>query len=232
MDEWAETSVCYAAVFREGGGSPLTGAVVLEGERMLLVGGGALDCIGLELRYEELSEVRIGRSRDERLNGRPTLVLDRPDAAPVLVQPLETAVLHELTDLVSTLTARGARRVEVAVAVSFDPMRRDRVREVIAEGPPFDPAALGLQRHEVYLGEREAFFVLSGPHAEQTLERAIREPGFWRAGLVWRRLLVGQPRVVDAGRDVRGELVYRWEGPAPAHAGVPRWAAAANRALP
>lgn len=232
MDEWAEASVCYAAVFREGAGAPLTGAVVLEGERMLLVGGGALDCVGLELRYEELSEVRIGRSRDERLNGRPTLVLARPDAAPVIVQPLETAVLHELIDLVSTLTARGLRRVEVAVAVRFDPRRRERVREVIAEGPPFDPAALGLQRHEVYLGERDAFFVLTGPHAEQTLERAIREPSFWRAGLVWRRLLVGRPRVVDAARDVRGELVYRWTAPAHAHTGIPRWEPAANRGLP
>jgi hypothetical protein len=38
--------------------------------------------------------------------------------------------------------------------------------ELIANGPPFDAAAVGFVRHDVYLSSEEVAFVFEGPEVE------------------------------------------------------------------
>ncbi len=75
----------YAVVWRIGEGP------VARGRLELLAGGLELDGLAgssqvtHEIGYDELGGVRVGRSSAERLNGHPTLVLDRVDAEPIVI---------------------------------------------------------------------------------------------------------------------------------------------------
>jgi len=75
----------YAVVWREGD------APLARGRLELLPGGLELDGLAgsehvtLAIGYDELAGVRIGRSSDERLNGHPSLLLDRVDGEPIVL---------------------------------------------------------------------------------------------------------------------------------------------------
>ena len=160
-DRGGQSSVRYAVVFREGASAPTAGRLVVEDERLLLVGRRGEGRVELSVAYAELREVRIGRSPGERLNGCPALVLERGNGPPVQIEPLGVGLLHELADLLAVLVAEHADNSEqVSVIV---PLKRgcvEQARELVAQGPPFDPAALGLKRHQVFITAREAVFGL------------------------------------------------------------------------
>ena len=157
--------------------------------------------------------MRIGRDARERLDGYATVVLVRRNEAPLLVAPLGSVLLHEIADL---LAALSAERTEVADEIDLIvPLRADaqqRVRELIAQGPPFDPAALNLRRHQVLLGPEDVIFAFEGPQIRQSLERTLSQPVLWKAGVAWRRCIAGRPRIsipVDRSPTPR-ELIYSW----------------------
>ena len=78
--------------------------------------------------------------------------------------------------------------------------------ELIAKGPPFDPAESGLSRHAVYLSAGEAVFVFEGPEVEWIVDGMIQNPFEWvvlAAFEAWRPLLEGQPRIARPA--------YAWE---------------------
>jgi hypothetical protein len=71
----------YAAIWRERGGAVASGKVVLEPDALRLEGAtSAGQLFRRQLRYTELLAVRIGRGPAERLNDRPTLVLEQASA--------------------------------------------------------------------------------------------------------------------------------------------------------
>jgi hypothetical protein len=79
------------------------------------------------------------------------------------------------------------------------------VREIIREGPPFDPAETSLVRHEVFLGDDELVFLFEGEHAEREARRLLRKPGvLGRAGRIGAHLKE-RPRL--------REEVFSWERP-------------------
>jgi hypothetical protein len=81
----------------------------------------------------------------------------------------------------------------------------ETVREILREGPPFDPAVTSLERHEVFLGEDELIFLFEGEHAEQEARRLLRKPGVLdRAGRIGVHLKE-RPRLP--------EEVFSWERP-------------------
>jgi len=47
------------------------------------------------------------------------------------------------------------------------------------------------------VGAREAIFVFGGPDVRAVLERAVGNPALWRAGLAWRSVMAGRPRVLE-----------------------------------
>jgi hypothetical protein len=197
----------YAAIWREPGGGVATGKVVLEPDRLRVEGAtGEGRLRRRELLYTELVGVRIGRGAAERLNGRPTLVLERASAPPLQLDVLGAGILFELADLLAALTLERAERFERVVLVV--PLNEDAVeqaRALVSGGPPFDPAVRGLERHEVFFTDTEAVFLFEGPDAGEVVQRLARDPGAWRAALQWRRLLTGAPRLARSA--------YSWTRP-------------------
>jgi hypothetical protein len=209
------TSATYAAVFREGTTAPTTGGLIVGADGVSLRGRGRDGRVEVNIPYAELCEVRIGRSPKEYLNARPTLVLARRHAPPVQVSPLGAGLLHELADLLVALTSQHAGNEEqIVVIVPLKAGCADRARDLLEQGPPFDPAALGLRRHMVFVGDREAVFVFAGPGVRQKVGHATRDPTIWRAGIAWRACIAGRPRVLDSSELPAAAVdtlpVYSW----------------------
>lgn len=207
--------VRYPVVFQDADRAPVAGRLEVVEGRVLLTGRRRGELVVLGFPSAELSEVRIGRDARERLDGYATVVLVRRNEAPVLVAPLGSVLLHEIADLLAALSAEP-ERTEVADEIDLIvPLRADaqqRVRELIAQGPPFDPAALNLRRHQVLLGPEDVIFAFEGPQIRQSLERTLSQPVLWKAGVAWRRCIAGRPRIsTPADRTAtRRELIYSW----------------------
>jgi hypothetical protein len=82
----------------------------------------------------------------------------------------------------------------IAVIVRLKPGAAERAEHLIAEGPPFDPTQLGVQRHTVFLTDEEAVFVFEGGDIRPALSKASRllSPGVLAA---WEPVIEGLPRV-------------------------------------
>ncbi|MGZ4314638.1 MAG: hypothetical protein ACXVRK_01825 [Gaiellaceae bacterium] len=204
----------YAVVFRIGSSRPTAGALVVDDWSLMLVGGSVDDPVEVSVAYSALREVRIGRSSEERLNGRPALLLARRDGPVIQVAPHGFGLLHELADLLAVLAIQQADGYEqVAVVVPLKPGCVERAKELVAKGPPFDPAALGLERHQIFVSEREAVFVFTGQNVREKLEQVTRNPTLWRAGLAWRACIAGAPRLTNPRAALpghNGRPLYSW----------------------
>jgi hypothetical protein len=80
---------------------------------------------------------------------------------------------------------------------------QERAANLLAAGPPFDPADLGLFRHAVYLGDDLAIFVFEGEDVEQRVRRVINDPVASASFAAWVPLLAGRPALAHE--------VYHWE---------------------
>jgi hypothetical protein len=199
----------FAVVFRVDS-ARATGALEVDHDRLLLRGGGAEHGLELEIPFSALVEVRIGRSPSERLNGYPTIVLERTALPAVHVAPLSPLLLHELADLLASLRDRPEGDVLVVLA-PLKPGCLGHARKLLAEGPPFDPASNSLSSHEVYLGETEAVFVFRGRDVRTRINKAVRHPSVWRAGIAWQRCFAAPPQIVElANVSLDPNPAYRW----------------------
>lgn len=190
----------YAVVWREEGGPLYAGKLEL-GPDVLRVQGSSPEGLvaSRTIEYPELVGVRIGRGRDDGINGRPSVVLDRGTGRPISIAAVSgVGVVHELAYLLAELAAdkrESASRVVVVV-----PLRRgaaERARELVRAGPPFDPETLGVERHHVFVTEREVVFLFEGADARAALRQLALRPGVMRAAAGWAALLAGSPLVVD-----------------------------------
>jgi hypothetical protein len=221
--QMAETTgsfaVRYPVVFQDADQARVTGALEVVDGRVLLTGRSRGGLVELDFPSAELSEVRIGRAAGERLNGYATIVLVRRNEAPVLVAPFGSVLLHEIADLLAALSAEPIEVAdELDLVVPIRPDAQQRVRELIAQGPPFDPAALKLRRHQVLLGPEDVIFAFEGPQIRETLERTLAKPSLWKAGVAWRRCIAGPPCISSPAdrTTTRHELIYSW----PPHPGT------------
>jgi hypothetical protein len=71
---------------------------------------------------------------------------------------------------------------------------RERAAELLRNGPPFDPEAVGLDRHHVFLTDEEAVFVFEADDLEAA-ERLIGGESFWTAAGAWKDIVAGPPRL-------------------------------------
>jgi len=202
----------YAVAFREEGGVVAAGRLELADGRLLLVGASGGQRRELSIAFAEVVDVHVGRLREERLNGYPTIVLVRERGPAVVFSPIGAGFLHEIAELLVRLTATPAATDELVVVVPLRAGSLGRVRELLALGPPVDPSSLDLTSHQVYLREQSAIFVFSGPDVRNRVRRAMRSPALWRAGLAWQDCIAGQPRI-DANPDAAAdaELAYHWQ---------------------
>jgi len=196
------SSVRYPAVWRLGKGAIVAGEVELGDAGLRLAGRSETGPSEHSAGYGEIRQVRVARGAEERLNGRPTLLLDLDQGQALALMPLGMGLMAEMAELLAELTAAAGEREQIVVVV---PLRRGsaaRAKELLAAGPPFEPAAFELDQHEVFVGEREAVFVFCGRGVREALQQAAAEPELWRAGLAWRDLLEGRPRMI--------ERAYHW----------------------
>ena len=163
---------------------------------MLLEGRSDQGRVEFNIPFSEVSEVRVGRLPEDRLNGRSALLLSRAGGDLVRVAPMDFGLLNELADLLTALAGEYADpHQQVVVVLPLRKGRLSRAKELVAQGPPFDPAAVGLTRHEVFLTDREAIFVFEGRNVRKKFERLTRDPTLWQAGLAWRGCVGGRPRI-------------------------------------
>jgi hypothetical protein len=70
-------------------------------------------------------------------------------------------------------------------------------RRLVEEGPPFDVERLGLERHHVFVSEREVVFFFEGDSATAAVEALSRSPRVLKAAVRWRGILAGKPRLAE-----------------------------------
>jgi hypothetical protein len=71
----------------------------------------------------------------------------------------------------------------------------DEAEVLLREGPPFDPAELGLERHSAYLTAGEVVFVFEGPEVEWIVNEIVDDPAIAFYFGPWEKLIEGTPRL-------------------------------------
>ena len=57
---------------------------------------------------------------------------------------------------------------------------------MVEEGPPFEVERLGLERHQVFVSEREVVFFFEGDNATAAVDALSRNPRVLNAAVRWR----------------------------------------------
>lgn len=205
MGEGARQSRSYVATWQEDDGSLARGGLTLEQGALLLRGTGEDGRqAARRLPFADLVGVSIGRGLDERLNGYPTLTLERRDGYQVRVSISGAGLLWELADLLAELIGGEAKPLEqVAVVARLREGMHERARVLIAEGPPFDPRASGLDKNDVFLTDDAVVFLFEGREIREFVQRLSQDPNLWEAAVDWDACLIGRPQLAD--------VVYSWK---------------------
>jgi hypothetical protein len=72
---------------------------------------------------------------------------------------------------------------------------RDEAEVLLHEGPPFEPAAMGLDRHAAYLTAGEVVFVFEAPEVEWVVNELVDNPVIASYFEPWQKLVDGPPRL-------------------------------------
>jgi hypothetical protein len=183
----------YAVTWRPGAGAVHSGRLELAPDRLVLANGSALDIV----EYGELRGVRVGRTADERLAGRPTLVLDRRTGEPIRIAAVgQTGIISELAEHLSSRLGEEAVMSRAVVVLPLREGTSERAADLLRGGPPFDPEEVGLERHHVFLTDEEAVFVFEAD-SQGAAERLIAGGAFWSAASAWKDLVAGPPRLAE-----------------------------------
>jgi hypothetical protein len=95
----------------------------------------------------------------------------------------------------------------IALVARLKAGAEERAAELLAAGPPFDPAEDEIERHAVYLSREEVVFVFEGHEIEWKVDDLLTSDYFHRrvseSLAAWRELIEGEPRLA--------EEAYFWE---------------------
>jgi hypothetical protein len=187
----------YGVVWRRGETTDARGRLELEGSALRLIGTDGRDVVTEEIRYEDLEGVRVGRRAEERIHGRTSLVLERSGLEPISFTSItEPGVIGELTDRITALQRSNASH-RAAVVLPLFQGSTDVAKRLLRDGPPFDPEALRLERHSVYLTDEEVVFIFEW-RGDASLESLLAQPGVWDVAAAWTQLAAGPPRLADS----------------------------------
>ena len=197
----------YAVRWREPDGRLFVGRLSFEATALRLDGrqpGSNGDAVIREFGFDELRGSQSGDRSVERLDGRPAVVVDGADGRYLIASVgMGGPIVQEIVDRLANVRASAAGRATVVL-----PLREgasERVRELVADGPPFDPAETSLTRHELLLTSREAIFVFEAAADSLAgfllLLEQLDEVG--DAAAAWAEVVAGPPRLA--------EVVFAWE---------------------
>jgi hypothetical protein len=196
----------YGVKWREPDGRTYVGRLAFGPQTLRLEGrapNGPI--VDRQIGYDEVQGLRLGSHSDDRLDGRPALVVDRVDGRYLVTSAgLGAGIVQELVERLAELAQAAPRRATVVVPLK--PGAIDRVRELVAHGPPFDPAETALTRHQLLLTSDEAIFVFEA-RSEEGLTELLSEVDVFAAAVAWHELVAGPPRLA--------EVAYAWERPEP-----------------
>jgi hypothetical protein len=196
----------YGVVWKEGAKPLARGRLELLPRFVRLDGMAGSEPASREIAYDNLSEIRIGRSPEDRIDGHPTLVLaPRVGDTFSIASVAQAGVIAEIAERLAALQLGSEGRRRLTIVLPLVEGAREAVRTLLADGPPFDPEALGLDRHEVFLTATEAVFVFESELGASTLEPLLQEPDLWKSAAAWHEYLAGPPRIA--------EDVYSWTRP-------------------
>jgi hypothetical protein len=198
----------YAVTWQEAVGPVRHGKLELRPGSLVLEGS---NCSGPPQRrviaYDEVTSAQLTRLPAERLNGRPTLVVDRRGATSLRIAGVaQPGIISELAESLTVLRHSEERHPmsRVVIVVPLEHGSRESARDLLGGGPPFDPGLAGLERHHVFLTDHEAVFVFEADELD-AVERLASDPALWEAMAGWNDLVAGPPRIA--------EDVYSWIRP-------------------
>ncbi len=190
----------YAVVWREESGPQYVGKLELGPDVLRVQGSSSQGFVGVRtIAYADLVGVRIGRTPDEQVNGQRSVVLDRSAGRPISIAAVSgVGVVHEVAHALAELAAEDReRRSRIVIVMPLEPGAAERAIELVRAGPPFDPEALGVERHHVFVTEREAVFLFECADARAAMRRLAQRPRVLEAAAEWAALLAGPPLVAD-----------------------------------
>ena len=198
--------VTYAVKWREPDGRTFLGRLAL-GPNTLRLEGRESDgpVVDRQIGYDEVQGLGVSSHGPARLDGQPTLVVERADG-PYLVTSagMGAGIVQELLDRLAELRLATPSRATVVVPLKEGAL--ERVKELVTQGPPFDPAETVLTRHQLLLTPQEAIFVFEAP-TDNGLAALLSQFDIWAAAVAWQDLVDGSPRLA--------EVAYAWERPEP-----------------
>ncbi|HEX6699765.1 MAG TPA: hypothetical protein VF101_03465 [Gaiellaceae bacterium] len=199
-------NVSYGVVWREDALPLATGKLELLPHALRFEGIAGGRPTTHEIAYETLAAVRVGRSPSERLDGRPSLVLERRSGLPISVASVvQSGVVAEIAERLASLHFGANARRRTVFVLPLREGAHDRAQALLAEGPPFDPEETALDRHDVFVTQNEVVFVFESKLGVDALEPLLSDPALWLSAAAWRELLAGPPRIA--------EDAYSWERP-------------------
>ncbi len=188
----------YGVVWREGHKPLARGKLELLPRAVRLDGMSGSEPASREIAYDYLSEIRIGRSPEERIDGRPCLVLaPRTGETLAIASVAQSGVVAEIAERLAAMQLGSEGRRRLAIILPLHEESHEAVRALLADGPPFDPEALGLDRHQVFLTASEAVFIFESELGAGALEALLEESELWQRAVAWHDHLAGPPRIAD-----------------------------------
>jgi hypothetical protein len=125
----------YAAIWAEAEDAPCSGCVALADDGLTLTGSALLAGDARLLRYADVLGVEIVRDPSLRLNGYPTLRIERRGGPPLRVSTIGLGVLGELNQLLATAVANGQPQL-VGIVVPLRKRALAGAAALIEQGPP------------------------------------------------------------------------------------------------
>src|SRR6266516_1727934 len=167
----------YGVVWKEGSRGPVTGKLELLPRELRLEGLDSTRAVP----YEAVASIRVGRSASDRINGGPSVVVERRLGDPITIATVaQPSVVGEIAERLAALQLGAETSRRVVVVVPLKPGEHARVSRLLKQGPPFNPAAIaGLDRHEVFVTSDEAVFVFESKLGSGGLAALLAEPKLW-----------------------------------------------------
>lgn len=187
----------YAVSWQEPDGSPGSGRLELGADALLLEGRNGGSAMSHAFPYRDISGFRVAQGSHERLQDRPTLIVDLGAEGPLRIAGVaQPGIVSELASRLAAVRHDTRRSERLALVIPLKHGAKPKAESLLAHGPPFDPADLGLESHEVFLTEQEAVFVFEGVPSV-LLNRSAEDETIWTAAEAWEPLVEGSVRFAE-----------------------------------
>jgi hypothetical protein len=125
------------------------------------------------------------------------LIVDLGAEGPLRIAGVaQPGIVSELASRLAAVRHDTRPSERLALVIPLKHGAKPKAESLLAQGPPFDPADLGLESHEVFLTEHEAVFVFEGVPSVM-LRRSAEDETIWTAAEAWEPLVEGSIRFAE-----------------------------------